>query len=195
MKEKVTGDLKAVLEALLFAAPAPLGIKRICEIIPEAEKKQVKEALSALGREMARPGRGIELVEVAGGWRIQTRPAFRKQVLMLRQRPAHRLSRAALETLAVIAYRQPVTRAEIEQARGVDSSGTIRHLLDGKLIRITGRKDLPGRPLIYGTTRHFLEVFQLSNLSALPSHREFRPEGHERQIPLFDLPEPDQEQT
>ncbi len=195
MKEKVTGDLKAALEALLYAAPAPLSIKRICEIVPEAEKGQVKEALSALAREMARPGRGIELVEVAGGWRIQTRRAFRKQVLMLRQRPAHRLSRAALETLAVIAYRQPVTRAEIEQTRGVDSSGTIRHLIDTKLIRITGRKDLPGRPLIYGTTRHFLEVFQLNDLSALPSHREFRPERRERQIPLFDLPEPDQKQT
>jgi len=192
MEEKAAGDLKAVLEALLFAAPAPLAIKRICEIVPLAEKGQVKETLSVLAREMARPGRGIELVEVAGGWRIQTRPAFRKQVLLLRQRSAHRLSRASLETLAVIAYKQPVTRAEIEQARGDDSSGTIRYLLDRKLIRITGRKDLPGRPLIYGTTRHFLEVFQLRSLTDLPSHRELRSEGRERQIPLFDLTEPDQ---
>ena len=193
MEEKDRPDLKAVIEALLFAAPAPLSIRRIHEIVPGVERARIKEAILLLAHEMMHGERGIELVEAAGGWRIQTRPRFKRYVHMLCQRPPYRLSRAALETLAVIAYRQPVTRAEIEQTRGVDSSGTLRYLLDKKLIRITGRKDVPGRPLIYGTTRRFLEVFQLRDLSALPSHKELKPAEGPAQIPLFELPEPETE--
>jgi len=184
MEGKDPGELQGAVEALLFASPAPLSVRRICEIIPWADREGVKDAISLLARKMNQPGRGIELVEAAGGWRIQTRARFAEYVRMLRQRPAQRLSRAALETLAIIAYRQPVTRAEIEKTRGVDSSGTIRFLLEKRLIRITGRKDVPGRPLIYGTTRRFLEVFQLRDLKALPSRNELGDEK-ERQRPLF----------
>ncbi len=184
MEGKDPGELQGAVEALLFASPAPLSVRRICEIIPWADREGVRDAISLLARKMNQPGRGIELVEAAGGWRIQTRAGFAEYVRMLRQRPAQRLSRAALETLAIIAYRQPVTRAEIEKTRGVDSSGTIRFLLEKRLIRITGRKDVPGRPLIYGTTRRFLEVFQLRDLKALPSRNELGDEK-ERQRPLF----------
>ncbi len=189
MDEKVPGELKALLEALLFASPSPLSTKRICEIVSTVDSAQVRHTLSVLRREMSQSNRGIELVRAAGGWRIQTKPEFKDKVRMLVQKPPQRLSRAALETLAVIAYKQPVTRVEIEQARGVDSSATIRYLLDKRLIRIIGRKDVPGRPLIYGTTKRFLEVFQLNDLSALPSHRELKPAGNERQARLFDLNE------
>ncbi len=189
MNGKDPGELKGAVEALLFASPAPLTPKRICQLMPGADRDVVKEAISLLARDINQPGRGIELVETAGGWRIQTRPEFADKIRLLRRKPAQRLSRAALETLAIIAYRQPVTRAEIEKTRGVDSSGTIRFLLEKRLIRITGRKDVPGRPLIYGTTRRFLEVFQLRDLKALPSQKELGP-GKELQRRLFeDLPE------
>ncbi len=190
MGEKVQGEVQAKIEALLFVSPAPLTLKRMCEIISGVEKDEVREILDKLKKETSRPDRGVELVETAGGWRLQTKAKFRQEVQRLRQRAPQRLSRAALETLAIIAYKQPVTRAEIEQARGVDSSGTIRYLLDKRLIRIIGRKDVPGRPLLYGTTKFFLEVFQLKDLSALPSHRELKAPGQGQQIPLFEPYEP-----
>jgi len=192
MDDRGFHKLKALIEALLFVAPAPLSIRRICEVTDVQEKETVKIALNMLSREMARADRGLELVQVAGGWRIQTKRDFANKIRALRQGPPQRLSRAGLETLAIIAYRQPVTRAEIEQARGVDSSGTIRHLLDKRLIRIAGRKDVPGRPLLYGTTRRFLEVFQLNDLNTLPSCSELKPAGENRQRFLFEQSEKEQ---
>ncbi len=188
MERQDLDNLKAAVEALLFAASAPLSIRRICEILGLADRARVKQALSFLADDMARPSRGVELVEVAGGWRMQTRPDFAQILMKLRQgSPARRLSQAAMETLAVIAYRQPVTRAEIEQARGVDSIGTIRNLIDRKLVRIAGRKNIPGNPLLYRTTRHFLEVFQLKHIGDLPSYEELNPSGSERQAALFSI--------
>jgi segregation and condensation protein B len=166
-------DLTALVEALIFVSPGPISLRKMCEIIPEAGKREIRLALDSLAERLnSDSSRGIELVEAAGGWRFQTRQAYRPWIQRLRQNAPQKLSRASMETLALIVYRQPVTRSEIEQVRGVDSAGPIRHLLKKRLITITGRKPVPGRPLLYGTTRHFLEVFQLKDLNALPSHEE-----------------------
>ena len=166
-------DLTALVEALIFVSPDAISIERLCKIIPEAGRREIRQSLDSLAERINSDGsRGIELVEAAGGWRLQTRQAWRPWIQRLRQKAPQRLSRASLETLALIAYRQPVTRSEIEQVRGVDSVAPIRHLLRKRLITITGRKPVPGRPLLYGTTGRFLKVFQLKDLDALPSHEE-----------------------
>jgi len=181
--------LVTILEAILFAAGRTLTIQDIFKLLPEFEKKEIRRALVELQRQYVdRPG-GIELKEVAGGYRFQTRNICSKWVVRLKQAAPIRLSKAALETLAIIAYRQPVTRAEIEALRGVDSSGTLRFLLDKQLIKIAGKKEVPGRPLLYGTTKHFLEVFELKDLSSLPSPKDITElDGDEKAqatLPLF----------
>jgi len=181
--------LVTILEAKLFAAGRTLTIQDIFKLLPEFEKKEIRRALVELQRQYVdRPG-GIELKEVAGGYRFQTRNICSKWVVRLKQAAPIRLSKAALETLAIIAYRQPVTRAEIEALRGVDSSGTLRFLLDKQLIKIAGKKEVPGRPLLYGTTKHFLEVFELKDLSSLPSPKDITElDGDEKAqatLPLF----------
>jgi segregation and condensation protein B len=184
-------DVTAVVEALLFCADGPVSLKRLCELIPEAGRKEILEAIEALRFRNSGRDRGIELVEVAGGYRLQTKPEMALWIQRAGRKAPERLSRAAMETLAAIAYHQPVTRAEVERLRGVDSSGTIRGLLDRKLIRIAGRKDVPGRPLLYATTRRFLELFHLEDLDALPTIRElkeFSKASEEQQLPLFSRP-------
>jgi len=164
--------LKAVLEALLFVAGRPVKVEELRELLPEASREEIREALEELSREYA--GRGIRIREVAGGFRMETAPEVAGPVrAFLKPRP-RKLSRSALETLAVVAYHQPVTRAEIERLRGVDSSGPLKVLLEEKLIRIVGRKAVPGRPLLYGTTPRFLEVFGLRSLKDLPPLEEIR---------------------
>ncbi len=183
--------LTAIVEAVLFCSDHPVPVRRLCELIPEAERRQIIEALEALRYRYSGQDRGIELVEAAGGWRLQTKADYALWIQRAAKRSPERLSRAAMETLAAIAYHQPVTRAEIERLRGVDSSGTIRGLLDRKLIRIAGRKDVPGRPLLYATTRRFLELFQLENLDSLPTIRElkeFSKASEDQQLPLFARP-------
>ncbi|TNE89517.1 MAG: SMC-Scp complex subunit ScpB [Deltaproteobacteria bacterium] len=161
--------LIAALEALLFASGAPVTEKQLAEVL-DVELATVRAGLSALSR--ACEDRGVELAEIAGGWQFRTRPEHADAILkLLDQRPA-RLSRAALEVLAVVAYRQPVTRSEIDELRGVDSGGVLRTLLGRGLLRAAGRKDEPGRPLMYATTRAFLELFALSDLRDLPTLRE-----------------------
>ncbi len=179
--------LRAIIEAILFCAEHPVPVKRFCELIPEADRDQILQAISVLELSLHKEDRGIELAQVAGGYRLQTKVDCTLWVQRAARKAPERLSRASLETLAAIAYHQPVTRAEIEKLRGVDSSGIIRSLLDRKLIRITGRKDLPGRPLLYGTTRRFLELFHLENLDDLPSARELKDlsETSEKQLSLF----------
>ncbi|NPA94094.1 MAG: SMC-Scp complex subunit ScpB [Thermodesulfobacteria bacterium] len=178
--------LKPVIEAMIFASSRPLTLANIRQTIGDAPLELIKQAIELLKREYSEPNKGLELVQVAKGYRIQTRPQYKQWVLRSGAKTGHRLSRAALETLAVIAYRQPVTRAEIEGIRGVDSSGTIRYLLSKNLIRIAGRKDVPGRPLLYGTTSYFLEVFQLKSLKDLPRIEELDDSVKARQNPLFD---------
>ncbi len=169
MEEKI-----AIIEALLFASEAPLTVERIVETLPDTEKKEILSLLEGLIREYDARGGGICLREVAGGYQFRTRTDLSPWIRKLKVgRPAV-LSPAALETLAVVAYRQPLVKAEIDRIRGVDASGALKGLLEKKLVRIVGRKDVPGKPIIYGTTRKFLEVFNLKDLSELPTLRELK---------------------
>ncbi len=166
-------DLKNIVESLIFASRGPLDIKRLSELISEADAKSIKEAVYQLIDDYQTKQGGFFLAEVAGGFEFRTRPDYKQWVAKLRKPEPVRLSRAAMETLAVVAYHQPVLRSEVEQIRGVNSGNTLRLLLERKLIRILGRREVPGRPLIYGTTKRFLEVFSLKDLSELPTPEEF----------------------
>lgn len=164
--------LKQIIEGLIFSSSHPLSVEKLRRLVPEMEKADVHKTVQALVAEYdARKG-GIYLTRVAGGYQFRTRAELAEWTTKLHQTPAVKLSRAALETLAVIAYRQPVIRSEVDYIRGVDSGGIIRSLLDLKLIRVAGRKEIPGRPLIYATTRHFLEIFGLNSVDDLPSPEE-----------------------
>lgn len=165
-------SLKPVIESLIFASPGAISIQSLCSIIEGAERKAVREAVGELMEDYrARPG-GILIEEVAGGYQFRTNPEYGPWVKRLYKVGAQRISRAAMEALAIIAYKQPVTRGELESIRGVDSGGVLATLMDKRLIKITGRKEAPGRPVVYGTTKEFLETFELKDLSSLPSLRE-----------------------
>jgi len=164
-------QIRAILESLLFASGEPLPLSRLYELV-DADKKRVREALEELQEQCNQPGRGVRLVEAAGGWQFQTSPENAAWVGRLLQSKPVRLSRPSLETLSIIAYRQPVTRPEIEEIRGVDSGGVLKTLLDYDFIQIQGRKDVPGKPLIYGTAKRFLEFFRLKSLGDLPTLKE-----------------------
>jgi segregation and condensation protein B len=170
-----------IVEALLFVSEEPLTGQKIADILG-CERREALRLARQLRDQYEANGRAVGVEEVAGGFQLRTRsdlvPWIRK---FLASRPA-RISRPALEVLAVVAYRQPMTRQEIEAIRGVDCSGVLQSLLERALIKIMGRKDVPGRPIIYGTTRRFLEHFGLSDLSQLPTLREFAepPGGHAR---------------
>jgi segregation and condensation protein B len=165
-------ERKQIVEALLLAAREPLAAAQIGKLAPGLGAAGARELLEALRAEYDRDGRGFALCEVAGGWQLRTRPALAEFVQRLElERPA-RISRAALETLAIVAYRQPVTRAEVEHVRGVDCGPVLRSLLERHLLRLAGHREVPGRPMLYGTTRRFLEVFGLAGLEDLPSLRD-----------------------
>src|SRR3989441_280898 len=164
----VNPEILAALEALLFASDAPLPLERVAEVL-EISAEDTHLAVLALGRACDAPGRGIAVVEVAGGVRLVTRSELAPVLLRLqRLRQKSRMSRAAVETLAIIAYRQPISRGEIEQLRGVGAESVLTHLLERRLVRVVGRKAAPGRPLLYGTTRECLEHFGLRDLGELP---------------------------
>jgi segregation and condensation protein B len=163
---------KAVLEALIFASEQPVSEDRVAAILGGVTKKEVRSLVDELNEEYRSRGRAFEIVEIAQGYQVRTRAEFSGWIAKLRQQRVQRISRPALESLAIIAYRQPVTRAEIESIRGVDAGGVLGSLLERKLIRILGRKEVPGRPILYGTTAEFLELFGLKNLSTLPTLRE-----------------------
>jgi segregation and condensation protein B len=161
-------QLKAIIEALVFASPEPLTPKMLFKLLGDEPKEDVTAALQALAGEYASRG-GLHLTEVAGGYQITTRPELHEWVRRLfHERSAQKLSVQSLETLAVIAYRQPVTAAEIGEIRGVNTSGVLSTLLERHLIKIVGRKNVIGRPFLYGTTREFLIRFGLKDLSDLP---------------------------
>lgn len=164
--------LKQIVEGLIFSAPHPLSVEKLRRLVPDPEKEKVAKTVSQLVTEYEARDGGIRLVCVAGGYQFRTPAHLAPWTAKLHQTPALKLSRAALETLAVIAYRQPVIRSEVEYLRGVDSGGIIRTLLDMRLVRVAGRKEIPGRPLIYVTTRHFLELFGLNRVEDLPSPEE-----------------------
>lgn len=167
-------EVRAVLEALIFASDQPITPREIGQVLGGVPKETWQAGLAELQEEYARDGRGLQLVEVAGGWQITTRPEYNDWVreLLDPQRPT-RLSIQALETLAVIAYKQPVTQPEVIELRGVKSGGVLKTLLEKRLIRITGRKEVVGRPMLYGTTREFLLHFGLKDVGELPKIEEF----------------------
>ncbi len=165
-------SLKSVVESLLFVADPPLTLDRLCSILEEYERKDIAAAVDELLADYRDGGRGIHLAEVAGGWQFRSRPENADYLRRLSRSRPYRFSQSSLETLAIIAYRQPVTRAEVEYLRGVDSGGVLKTLLEKKMVRILGKKDIPGRPLIYGTSREFLEAFNLKDLASLPTLKE-----------------------
>ena len=165
-------DLKSIVESLLFVADGPLTLERLDEVLDGATREEIRAILDELQRELENHHRGVRLIEVAGGFQLRTPKVNADWVKkLLGGRPA-RMSRATLETLAIIAYRQPVTKAEIEAIRGVDVDGVVNTLLERGLIRAVARKDVPGRPFLYGTTPEFLQLFNLKDLSHLPTLKE-----------------------
>jgi segregation and condensation protein B len=166
--------LSAIIESIIFASDTPLSLDRLCDLLAEFEREDIKAGLKELVlMHEARCG-GFQLVEVAGGWQFRTLPDLQQYVARHVKTRAVKFSQSALETLAIVAYRQPVTRSEIEHLRGVDCGGVLKTLLDKKLVRILGKKDIPGRPLIYGTSKEFLETFGLKNLKGLPTLKEIQ---------------------
>ncbi len=170
----MNADLPAIIESLIFTADSALSTDRLCDLLTEFERGEIKSALSGLVEYHQGRGGGFELVEVAGGWQFRTRPAFHSYITRHIKTRAAKFSQSALETLAIVAYRQPITRAEVEHLRGVDCGGVLKTLLEKHLVRILGKKDIPGRPLIYGTSKEFLEVFGLKDLKSLPTLREIQ---------------------
>jgi segregation and condensation protein B len=165
-------DIKNIIESLLFVSENPLTIGSIKNVLTIEDPKEIRIALKELADDYEKRDGAVLLHEVAGGFQIRTRPEYNQWVKRLIQPKSSRLSKAALETLAIIAYKQPIIRNDVEHIRGVDCGGVIRILLEKKLVRVLGRKEIPGRPLIYGTTKQFLEVFDLKNLRDLPTPKE-----------------------
>lgn len=170
-------SLKLIIEALLFTSDKPLNPVEIREYVPDATLSEIKSALRVLKFEYEAMGRSFSLKEVAEGFQLRTHSDYGSYILNMLRTSPNRLSRAALETLSIIAYKQPILRQEIEKYRGVDVGGILKTLLEKGLIRIMGRKDLPGKPLIYGTTKKFLEVFDLKDLNSLPKLKEIQSLG------------------
>jgi segregation and condensation protein B len=193
-------ELKAILEAVLFVSPEPVPLARLLSIVGTVSKAEVVHALGILTHDLDQDGRGIQLVQVAGGYRLVTKQEYGPWLKRMdKAKAAQKLSRSALESLAIIAYKQPLVRSEIEEIRGVETSGVLRTLCERKLVRIVGRKDVPGRPIMYGTTKFFLEHFGLQDLSQLPPLREFKELGdseqallpiEEESLVMFKTPQP-----
>jgi segregation and condensation protein B len=178
-------ELKAILEAILFVSPEPVPVARLMSIVGTVSKAEVVQALGILTHDLDQDGRGIQLVQVAGGYRLVTKQEYGPWLKRMdKAKAAQKLSRSALESLAIIAYKQPLVRSEIEEIRGVETSGVLRTLCERKLVRIVGRKDVPGRPIMYGTTKFFLEHFGLQDLTQLPPLREFKELGESEQALL-----------
>jgi len=168
-------ELKSAIESLLFVAGNPLSMDRLKGIFEEATEEQIGAQLAAIGRDYDDRNAGIMVVEVAGGHQLATRPENAAWVRKFRSvKVSSRLSRPALETLAIVAYKQPLTRTEVEAIRGVNIGGIMRNLMERRLVKIVGKKDVPGKPMLYGTTPEFLQYFGLKDLSALPTLKEFQ---------------------
>jgi len=168
-------DIRPIIESLIFVSESPLTLGELVQMLPEFSEEAILEGIKRLKEDYEKDSKGIEIVEVAGGYQFRTKPNFSKWIIRLKKIKPVKLSQSALETLAIIAYRQPITRPAIEEIRGVDSGWVIRSLLEKGFIKITGRKDLPCRPIIYGTTKEFLEIFGLNTLSDLPTLKELQP--------------------
>ena len=168
----MSDDLKPILEALIFASPDPLTPKTLFQLLDEEPQEDVERALEALQADYEQRG-GLQMVQVAGGYQICTRPELHEWVRRLfHEHSKQRLSVQALETLAVIAYKQPITGPEITEIRGVNASGVVGTLLERQLVKVVGRKQVVGRPFLYATTREFLNRFGLAGLDDLPKVEE-----------------------
>jgi len=165
-------EKRRIVEALILSSSEPISAAKLAEIIPYCKPGHAKDLVNELNTEYADQHRAFEIWEVAGGYQLRTRAEFSGYLQKLQKERILRLSQAALETLAIVAYRQPATRAEIEDVRGVDVGAVLKSLLERHLIRIAGQREVPGRPMLYGTTRRFLEVFGLDQLKDLPTLRE-----------------------
>ncbi len=170
-------NMKPIVEALLLVSEVPLAVDKIKSILEIKDREAIQNILVGLAEEYEAQDRGFFLNEVAGGYQLRTRPEYRHWVGRLRQMRPARLSRAAMETLAIVAYKQPVLRSDVEHLRGVDCGGVMRNLLERGLVRALGRKDLPGRPIVYGTTKRFLEFFDLKDLKELPTLKDLEELG------------------
>jgi len=168
-------DLRAIIEAMIFSSDTPLSVNKMKDALGDvAEKSDILREIEEIREEHFSRAGGFTLENIAGGYQFRTRADLASWVRKLRGIRPGSLSPAAMETLAVIAYRQPVLKADIERVRGVDVSGPLKGLLEKKLIKMLGRKDVPGRPMMYGTSREFLEAFNLKDLSELPTLRELK---------------------
>ncbi|HXV37018.1 MAG TPA: SMC-Scp complex subunit ScpB [Myxococcota bacterium] len=165
-------ESRSIAEALILASPEPIPAAKLAKLIPRCTPAQARELVGELNAQYAAQQRAFEICEVAGGYQMRTHSAFAAYLQQLGSTRPLRLSNAALETLAIVAYRQPVTRAEVEHVRGVDAGPVLRGLLERKLIKMAGHRDVPGRPMLYATTKRFLEVFGLAELRDLPTLRE-----------------------
>lgn len=179
MKSKTVIDLdtlRGILESLLFVADRPLNSGRLAQVT-EMDESTVKKVLANLAEEYSRKNRGFQLREIGGGWRLYTHPGYASYVeKLVLSSDYRRLTQAALETLAIVAYKQPVARVEINAIRGVNAEAVLSSLIDKELIKEVGRENSPGQPILYGTTQQFLEAFGLKDISELPSLEEFAPD-------------------
>jgi segregation and condensation protein B len=168
-------QLKSAIEAILFVAGNPVSLDRLKGLFEEVEEERISSQLAALRQEYEDRGAGIMLADVAGGYQLATRPENAAWIRRFRSvKVSSKLSRPALETLAIVAYKQPITRTEVEAIRGVNIGGIMRNLMERRLVKIVGKKDVPGKPMMYGTTPEFLQYFGLMDLSALPTLKEFQ---------------------
>ncbi len=193
-----TQDIKSILEALLFISEHPITIVQMKDVLEGVSVDNIKTILQGLQEDYAHQNRGMVIVEIADGYQMLSNSFYAPYVRnFFKTRHKEKLSKPALECLAIIAYRQPVSRTDIELIRGVNSDGVVIHLLEKGLIKITGRKEIPGRPYLYGTTKQFLEYFGLKSLSGLPKLEDFpslQPtEGGESKSPESDLPSQSEE--
>ncbi len=167
-------ELKRIIEAILFVSEKPVMIAELKDVLEDADPGLIKETLSSLKNEYESLNRGLRINEVAGGFRMATEPSLSTWLNKLyKNRYTDKLTKPSLETLSIIAYKQPITKAEIELIRGVNVDGVINTQLERELVKIVGRKEAIGRPILYGTTNQFLEYFGLNSLSELPNLREF----------------------
>jgi segregation and condensation protein B len=176
-------EIKPILESLFFVSDSPIRLETLVEILPELNKEVILEGIRQIQAEYEDRSKGIELTEIAGGYQFRTKLIWAGWVNRLKKTKAVKLSQPALETLAIVAYRQPIIRPAIEEVRGVDSGSVLHTLLEKGLIKIMGRKDLPGRPIVYGTTKAFLELFSLNTLSDLPTLKEIQPAPAPEEVP------------
>ena len=176
---------KYIIECLIFASEVPLTIEKIKDVLEDTPKKELKELVKELMDDYHTLERGIYIREVAHGYQFCTKPEYAHLIHKLRKSKPYHLTQPTLETLAIVAYKQPVTKAEVELVRGVDCTGVLKTLLEKKLITFQGRKDVVGKPFLYGTTSRFLEVFGLTDLSSLPSIEEIK-QLKEAEFPLLE---------